>query len=228
MYLDFINFNVMHIAIIPDGNRRWALDHHQSITQGYEQGIRAVKEIVKEALQHDVRCMTFFVLSTENAKRDAKWIGVIKAIFHHYFVPFCEEAIQHGCKLRFIGDSQILGDDIHHMILSVADRIPQETKMHLNFCVGYSGRSDMMQAVRRMIEAHADPEEFPKFLSTHGLPDPDIMIRTGGEMRVSNFLLFEMAYTELFFVKKYWPDFTKDDLKMIIQDFKQRERRFGL
>ncbi|USO02526.1 MAG: di-trans,poly-cis-decaprenylcistransferase [Alphaproteobacteria bacterium] len=217
----------MHVAIVPDGNRRWARNNGKSIIQGYEQGIDVLKATVEEAIKLNIQHLTFFVLSKENAKRSADWVKNIKFIFKKFLTPMCEEAVRQGCEIRFIGDTKILGGDVDDLI-QLAHKTPKETKLHLNFCLGYSGRSDIIQAVEKMIKVGAKPEEFPQFLSTVGLPDPEIVIRTSGEMRVSNFLLFESAYSEFFFIQKHWPDFTREDFHKVVEEFGQRERRFGL
>jgi len=217
----------MHVAIVPDGNRRWARQNGKSIVQGYEQGKDVLRAIVEEAIRLDVQYLTFFVLSTENAKRSPEWIKNVQFIIKKFLTPTCEEAVKNGCKIRFIGDTSILGVEIKDLI-QLTQKDPKEIKLHLNFCVGYSGRADIIQAIGKMQKENAKPEDLPKFLSTKGLPDPDLIIRTSGEMRISNFLLFESAYSEFFFIQKHWPDFTKEDFGKIIKDFSNRERRFGL
>jgi len=218
----------MHVAIIPDGNRRWAKDNNKSVTQGYEKGIEIVQKTVEEAIHLGIEYATFFVLSTENTKRSPLWLRGMKSLVKKYLLSICAEAVRNGCFVRFIGDTGALGEDVDALINSVKNPSSKEIKLHLTFCIGYSGRADIMKAVEKMIAAKAKSEDLPNFLSTRDLPDPDFIIRTSGEMRMSNFLLFESAYSELFFIKKHWPDFTKKDLQNIVKDFKQRERRFGL
>jgi len=217
----------MHVAIIPDGNRRWAKARGLSVKQGYEGGIEAVREIVKESVRLEVSYLTIFLLSTENVMRTSEWLGMFSGLIKDRIMPMSLEAIADGCQIRFVGNKDILGEDIGDLLRDIETRRPKEHKLNLNFCFGYSGRADIMNAVQKMIETKADPKDFHQYLATKDLPDPDILIRTSGEIRLSNFLLFETAYSELFFVEEHWPDFSPEKLRSIVAEFKSRDRRFG-
>lgn len=217
----------MHIAIIPDGNRRWAKDNNKSLLEGYEKGLAVAKEIVQISAEKNINYLTLFVLSTENISRSNSWIESFTGIIRKYLKPMCLDAIQNGCKIQFLGQKNILGKDIEKMILDIEEQSPSLLKMHLNFCFGYSGRSDILKAVEKMIEVKADVKDLPLFLSTKDMPDPDLIIRTSGEIRLSNFLIFESAYSELFFTKEHWPDFTAQKFEDILAEFNARQRRFG-
>ena len=217
----------MHVAIICDGNRRWAKEHGLSTQEGYEKGIETVRITIEEAIKQGVQHLTLFVLSTENANRTPTWLSLFKKLIWSYLKSMSLEAIEAGCKIAFIGNKDILGHDIGEVIQEIETRNPQEIKLHLNFCFGYSGRQDIMQAVDQMIANNAKSEDLQKYLWTKNMPDPDLIIRTSGEYRLSNFLLFEGAYSELFFIKEHWPDFSPARLSQILEEFHQRERRFG-
>lgn len=217
----------MHVAIIPDGNRRWAKDNGKSIIEGYEQGIFVARDVVNKALVLGINYLTLFVLSTENANRSVTWIEAFTGVVKKNLKPMCLEAIQEGCKVQFLGDKKILGSDIEETILGIERQEPLVQKMQLNFCFGYSGRADIMNAVEKMMMVNANVKDLPQFLSTKNIPDPDLIMRTSGEMRISNFLLFESAYSEFFFTQEHWPDFTGEAFQKMIEKFNDRQRRFG-
>lgn len=217
----------MHVAIIPDGNRRWAKDNGKSIVEGYEQGILVVRDVVNKALVLGINYLTLFVLSTENVYRSMVWIESFAGVVKKNLKPMCLEAIQEGCKVQFLGNKKILGRDIEEAILDIERQEPLVQKMQLNFCFGYSGRADIIDAIEKMMVAKAQAKDLPQFLSTKNIPDPDLIMRTSGEMRMSNFLLFESAYSEFFFTQEHWPDFTGEIFQKMIEQFNKRQRRFG-
>ena len=217
----------MHVAIIPDGNRRWSKTNNKSLSEGYEKGAFVAKIIIKEAVALNIKYLTLFILSTENVNRSVEWIKLYTDGFMKHIMAASLEAIESGCKIQFLGNKKILGENVENMILEIEKKEPAVFKMNLNFCFGYSGRADIIQAVEKMISEKADAKDFNQFLLTKNMPDPDLIIRTSGEMRLSNFLLFESAYSELFFVENHWPDFTTEEFKKIIEDFNTRQRRFG-
>lgn len=217
----------MHVAIIPDGNRRWAKSRNLSVKKGYEEGVEVVRVAVKESVALSISNLTLFLLSTENVTRTTEWLAMFSGLIREKLMPISLEAIEAGCKITFIGDKDILGKDIGALLRDIESRHPTDHKLNLNFCFGYSGRVDIINAVRKMMAENAAPEDLPQYLSTKDLPSPDILIRTSGEIRLSNFLLFETAYSELFFVDEHWPDFTAERLRGIVTEFKSRDRRFG-
>ena len=220
----------MHVAIICDGNRRWAKERNLSIKEGYQKAIETVKVLTQEAIDLNIQHLTLFVLSTENVNRTPAWVSLFKEIIIRYLKSMAMEAIQKGCKVSFLGHKDILGYNITELIQDIEQtQNSQETtpKLFLNLCFGYSGRQDLIDAVAKMKEVNADPKDLRQYLSTKTISDPDLIIRTSGEMRLSNFLLFESAYSELFFIQEHFPDFTKEKLRWILKEFEQRERRYG-
>lgn len=215
----------MHIAIIPDGNRRWAKDQKLSVRAGYEKGIDVIQLIVGSAIKCKVSHLTFFAMSSENVKRASDWIIMFKSLIEHSIHKLTQKVIAQGCKIRFLGDKNALGHDLGKKLKSIENMNPDTLKLHLNLCFGYSGREDIQQATVKAMQAHQG--DITPFLWTAGIPDPDIIIRTSGEMRISNFMLYQSAYSELFFIEEHWPDFTAEKFEYIINQFHSRERRFG-
>jgi undecaprenyl diphosphate synthase len=226
-----------HIAIIMDGNGRWARERGLSVHHGHQAGRAAVKRVIKASLQLGIPYLTVYAFSTENWRRPASEVNFLMKLLEQAIEEELAELKRHGVRVRVIGR---LDKKLPEALVRKVQRVIEETKHNrkLTFTVAlnYGGRAEIIDAVRRLAyEAAAgrlDPlsineENFHKFLYTNGTPDPDLVIRTGGEMRLSNFLLWQLAYAEFISTPIYWPDFDRRDLIRAIVEYQRRERRFG-
>jgi len=234
---DVKNKNIpRHIAIIMDGNGRWAKERNLARTVGHRQGIKRVKEIIKAAGESGVKFITLFAFSTENWERPKGEINMLMRALSKFLQSEIRELDNDDIRLLFIGRSEPLPDYIQTKIRQAQDRTKDNQGLTLVLALNYGARQEIVDAARRFATAvgrgqikpeELDVKEFGSYFYTAGLPDPDLLIRTSGEMRLSNFLLWQLSYAELYFVKKYWPDFTKGDLEKAIRIYQKRERRFG-
>jgi len=225
-----------HIAIIMDGNGRWAKARGLPRTVGHRQGIKRVKEIVKVANKLGIKYLTIFAFSTENWNRPKKEVDMLMRYLNNFLRNEIEDLNKNNIKLTVIGKEKPLPDYLLKRIKFAQDYSRNNTGMNLIIALNYGARQEIVDAVKRytlsVLEKKEDPndlneEKFANFLYTQGIPDPDLLIRTSGELRVSNFLLWQISYTEFYFTKKYWPDFTEEDLLEAIADYQGRQRRFG-
>ncbi len=219
-----------HIAIIMDGNRRWAKKNNLSTFLGHKEGVENVRRIVKAAQEFKIKYLTLYTFSTENWKRDKKEIkylmNLIKWAFDHYLDEFDEK----NAKLNIFGKLDDFPQKLQKIINSGIKRLSQNKGLVLNLALNYGGRAEILMAAKEVFnKGHFSENNFVKHLYSgkFKVPDPDLIIRTGGEMRLSNFLLWQAAYSELYFSEKFWPDFSKNEFKKAIQEFKKRKRRFG-
>jgi len=222
-----------HVAIIMDGNGRWAKSRLLPRIAGHKRGVDTVRTAVKACIEHEVNYLTLFAFSSENWRRPAAEISFLMQLF---FTVLEQEVIklhENGIRFKVIGDLTKFEPRIIEFIRKGEEMTSANTRLTLTIAANYGGRWDIMQAVRKMYAQ--DPKLFNNFaeedLSQHFAmsyaPEPDLFIRTGGEQRISNFLLWNLAYTELYFTDTLWPDFNKDSLDLAIQSYQQRERRFG-
>lgn len=226
-----------HIAIIMDGNGRWAEARGLPRIAGHRAGVRAVRAVVEECARAQVQYLTLFAFSLENWRRPEDEVGALMALLDHYLMKELGTLMENNIRLFTIGRTEDLPDHVRKTLDSVVERSSKNTGMNLVLALSYSGRQDILDAVKRYVQeavrAGKDPdtldeEGFSSHLATAGIPDPDLLIRTSGEMRISNFLLWQMAYTELFVTDKLWPDFNEKDLSAALDEFRTRERRFGM
>jgi undecaprenyl diphosphate synthase len=225
-----------HIAIIMDGNGRWAKARKLPRTAGHRRGVETVRDVVRAAGELGVEYLTLFGFSTENWKRPADEVNFLMGLLRHYLRAELETLRKEGARLRVVGQRDGLAPDIVDMIRKAEEDTRANGRIHVSIALNYGGRADIVQAARRLAEAAARGEIVPaaiderileRYLLTHELPEPDLLIRTGGEQRISNFLLWQSAYTELVFSDALWPDFGKAHLEHAIADFRRRERRYG-
>lgn len=221
-----------HIVLFPDGNRRWAKERKISIQEGYLKGKDKFNDFLNWCKNRGVKVVTVFGFSSENWRRPQDQIDFLMHVFEKYLGDGIEEFNKEEVRVRVIGER----DKLSSSLKSVVDRVEKATennkKMHLNLAVSYGGKWDIINAAKKIISDRIPPEKiseklFENYLSTSGLPDPDLVIRAGGERRLSNFVLWQAAYSELYFSPKLWPDFTEDDLDLAINEFSDRRRRFG-
>jgi undecaprenyl diphosphate synthase len=225
-----------HIAIIMDGNGRWAKEKGLARTAGHRQGVERVKEIVKACARLGVKVVTFFAFSTENWERPKSEIDVLMHFLDNFLDKEIKKFEKDNIRLKVIGRGDPLPKDLQKKLESSQRKTAANTGLTVVLALNYGSRQEILDGVRgfardvsagrRKIDT-LDEEIFSGYLYTSGLPDPDLLIRTSGEMRISNFLLWQLSYAELYFPKKYWPDFSERDLEDAIGEFQARERRFG-
>ncbi len=225
-----------HVAIIMDGNGRWANARGLPRTAGHRQGAEAVRRTVTGAIEFGLSYLTLYGFSSENWKRPISEIEDLMGLLRRYLQAEIAELHQKGIRLRVIGDRDRLPGDIVQLIADAEGHTRTMDRLNLTIALSYGGRQDILAAARQMAEEVVtgrlkpeaiDEARFAEALSTDGIPDPDLVVRTGGEQRISNFLLWQSAYSELVFVDKLWPDFGKDDLSDAIREFQRRDRRYG-
>ena len=225
-----------HVAIIMDGNGRWATQRGRPRLFGHHAGARRVKEIVKACPDLGVEYLTIFAFSTENWKRTQTEVAGLMKLFRRYITREAQELFQSGVRVRFIGDRVRLDDSLVQMMDDLEMLTSGNTRVHMTIAINYGGRDEVARAAQRLAHdvkaGKLDPREitdetFPRYLDTYVLPDPDLVIRTSGEARISNFLLWQSAYSEYEFVKTLWPDFTAEEFARVLAQFGGRERRFG-
>jgi undecaprenyl diphosphate synthase len=222
--------NPQHIAIIMDGNRRWATSTGNSSVDGYLQGVEAIKLAVKGAIKNNVSFITFYAFSTENWQRDPSEIDYLKTLLDWYLDNNISYFMDNEIKFLAIGDYSKFGDEIYNKIEDLKERTKNFDKITLIIALNYGGRQEIVYAVNKIIESGINKiseTEFSSFLYTKDIPDPDIVIRTGGEKRISNFLIWQCNYSELIFMDKMWPEFKEDDIEIAIQEYLSRNIRKG-
>ncbi|MEZ5830873.1 MAG: isoprenyl transferase [Dongiaceae bacterium] len=226
----------LHVAIIMDGNGRWAAARGLPRTIGHHRGAEATREVIKAAAEAGVTHLTLFGFSSENWKRPRDEVQYLMGLLRAYLRRNVDELHEAGIRLLVIGERAALPADIVALIAEAESLTRDNLGLHLTIALNYGGRSDIVAAARQLalqvqvgaLEPHdIDQRAVAAHLSTAALPDPDLMIRTSGEQRVSNFMLWQLAYSELAFVGKYWPDFTGEDLRAALREFRCRGRRFG-
>lgn len=225
-----------HVAIIMDGNGRWATSRGMPRLYGHRSGARRVREIVKACPDLGVRFLTLYAFSTENWKRSPKEVEGLMALFHRYITSETHELVESGVRVRFIGDRSRLDAKLVALMSRLETETAHNDELHLTIALNYGARDEIARASVRMAEAvragqlvpeMIDGDTVSRYLDTADLPDPDLVIRTSGETRVSNFLLWQSAYAEYAFTPVLWPDFSSADFSEILLSFATRERRFG-
>ncbi|MGB9770483.1 MAG: isoprenyl transferase [Candidatus Kapaibacteriota bacterium] len=225
-----------HIGIIMDGNGRWAIEHGLSRTEGHKQGIESVRDIVKACAQLGVPFLTLYAFSLENWKRPSSEVGVLMNLLEYYLKKEIKELNANNVRLLAIGKISSLPKKVQRLLFDSIEITSKNTGLTLTLALSYSGRWDIVRAVQMIAHdirrGKIAPEDiteeiFSNYLQTSQLPDPDLIIRTSGELRLSNFLLWESAYSEIYISSKYWPEFRRQDLYEAIRDYSRRERRFG-
>ncbi|MDR2067021.1 MAG: isoprenyl transferase [Endomicrobium sp.] len=220
----------VHVAIIMDGNGRWAKERSLPRTFGHKQGVKTIKKIVKAASSLGIKVLTLYAFSTENWKRPKSEIKALMVLLKYFLSKEVDELNKEGVKLRALGDLSRFSEDIKIEIKKACDLTCNNTGLNLNIALNYGARQEILQAFEKMLkQGIKKPTEaiLSSFLYTQGQPDPDLLIRTSGEFRISNFLLWQIAYSEIYIVDKLWPDFSKKDLESAIINFQSRQRRFG-
>ncbi len=222
-----------HIAIIMDGNGRWARNRFMPRMAGHQQGVETVRGVIKACIERNVAYLTLFAFSSENWRRPAEEISFLMQLFTGALEQEITKLHENGIRFKVIGDISKFEPKIIEFIHSGEQLTAQNTRLTFTIAANYGGRWDIMQAMRKMmaqsteLPPNFEEENLAQYLSLNYAPEPDLFIRTGGECRISNFLLWQLAYTELYFTNTLWPDFDEHELELAIQSYQQRERRFG-
>lgn len=225
-----------HIAIILDGNGRWAKAKGMPRNYGHAQGSKNVERICEEAYRMGVKYLTVYAFSTENWNRPKDEVDALMKLLRNYMKTCLKTAAKNDMKVRVIGDKTGLDEDIRNRIAELEEATKDNGGLNFQIALNYGSRDEIVRSVRKVSEdvkeGKVKPEDidekmFETYLDTHGIPDPDLMIRTSGELRLSNYLLWQLAYTEFYFTDIPWPDFTKEELSKAIEQYNRRDRRYG-
>ena len=222
-----------HVAIIMDGNGRWAKQRMLPRAAGHKRGVEIVREVVKACVARGVEYLTLFAFSSENWRRPAEEVSMLKRLFLMALEREAEKLHRNGIRLRVVGDIAPFGKKITELVARAEQLTQANTNMTLTIAANYGGRWDLLQAMQRLIESKPEQhgafteEQLASCLAMAYAPEPDLFIRTGGEQRISNFLLWQLAYSEFYFTNTLWPDFDAAALDQAIVSYQQRERRFG-
>lgn len=226
-----------HIAIIMDGNGRWALKQGENRLFGHHKGVDAVREIAEAAAEVGIKYITLYTFSTENWNRPQNEVDALMGLFVETIEKEIPTLNKNNIRLNAIGDLKSLPEENYTRLVNTMNKTSQNDRMVLTLALSYSSRWEITEAVRRIVSENsaedlknADINEdfFSSYLNTSGMPDPELLIRTSGELRISNYLLWQIAYSELYFTPKLWPEFGSEDLYEAIIDYQSRERRFGM
>lgn len=224
-----------HVAIIMDGNGRWAVEKGLPRKEGHRHGVETVRSVVRNSSELGIKVLTLFAFSTENWRRPVGEINYLMGLPEIYFKSELPELMRNNVKVKLLGSKERLPRKVQKTIDEGREATKNNTGMILNFALNYGARTEIIKAVNRLIvdakegkiSGAVNEAAFEKYLYTASLPDPDLLIRTSGELRISNFLLWQLAYSELWFTDVYWPDFSKRHLLNAVYDYQQRKRRFG-
>lgn len=226
-----------HIAIIMDGNGRWAKERGMPRLAGHYEGVNSVRDVVEACGQLGVRYLTLYAFSTENWKRPKEEVSLLMRLLLKAIRDETDRLHQNNVRLTAIGEISALPQEVQDELFDAISKTKDNTGLNLILALSYSGRWDIVNAVQKVVADarqgkikvdHIDEKSLERYLSTSSIPDPDLLIRTSGEFRISNFLLWQLAYTELVIVEQYWPDFRRDQLYAALREYQKRERRFGL
>jgi undecaprenyl diphosphate synthase len=229
-----VNFDRLpvHIAVIMDGNGRWAAQRHLPRVEGHRAGIESVRDVVEGSARVGIKVLTLYAFSVENWKRPVTEVSTLMTLLKRYLRLELNTLLKNDIRFRVIGRDEELAPDIRRELKMAEEKTADSRGMLFNIALNYGGRAEIVEAARRAIAAGIRPEQldeqrFGDFLYTAGQPDPDLLIRTSGEMRVSNFLLWQIAYSEIWVTDTLWPDFRKRDLLEAILAYQKRDRRYG-
>ena len=227
---------LQHLAIICDGNRRWARSKGKPAFFGHREGTKRIPELIDGCIKRSIPYLTFWIFSTENWDRSKKEIDGLFKLFKKSFEDFKKDADKKQVKVRFIGDTTKMPEDIQAIIKEITAQTKNHNKLNVTFALNYGGRDEIIRSMKKYAQAvksgdedinKLDQEVFGSYLDTQGLPDPDLVVRTSGEQRLSGFLAWQIAYSELYFPQVHFPEFNEEQLELAIEEFENRQRRFG-
>ena len=227
---------IRHIAIIMDGNKRWAKKHHLPTLKGHSEGAATVQKIIKAAKELGIEYITLYAFSTENWKRSKKEVEGLMTLLRYFINSNVEKINKEGIRLRAIGKIEMLPENTRKVLLDAIEKTKNNKEGNLILALSYGGRTEIADAAKKIaldaVQGKIKPDEideklFSSYLYAPEIPDPDLMIRTSGEFRISNFLLWQLSYSEIWITDTLWPDFSKEELKTAIDAFYSRKRRYG-
>ena len=220
---------VNHVAIIMDGNGRWGVKHKSSRNAGHRAGLDTIELIIEETIKQNINFLTLYTFSTENWKRPEKEISFLFNLLEDFLIKKIDNLIKNKIKLNIIGNKKKFSNSLQKLLVLSENKTSKNKKLQINLALNYGSKEEILNAIKKLIKNKKKITEknIEENLYTVGAPNPDILIRTGNTQRLSNFLLWQLAYTEIFFEKKLWPDFTKNDYKKILKKYKNLKRNFG-
>ena len=227
---------IQHLAIIMDGNRRWAKKHGLPSAAGHKQGAKTLEQICQDVKEMGIKYLTLYAFSTENWQRSPEEVSTLMELMRSYLKNNLQELQKNNVRIVFIGDRSMLDKDISDRMTEIEHQTAGHKDFTLCLAISYGSRQEIVSAVRNVAKMakegnldikDIDEKTFSKFLYTKDIPDPDLLIRTSGEQRISNYLLWQIAYSELYFTDVMWPDFNKQELEKIVENYKTRDRRYG-
>ncbi len=217
-----------HVAIIMDGNGRWGLKYRNSRNAGHKEGLKAVEKIIKASVKHNIKHLTLYAFSTENWKRPKKEIMFLFDLLENFLTNRVDELHKKNIKLKIIGIKNF-SKKLNNLLNLAEKKTNKNSKLQINLALNYGSKFELIDAFKKLqkIKLKINEKNFTKFLQTKNIPDPDLLIRTGNTRRLSNFLLWQLAYSEIFFIKKLWPAFNEKDFAKIVNEYKIIKRNFG-
>jgi len=220
---------INHVAIIMDGNGRWGLKKKKSRNLGHKAGLNAIEKIIRETIKKKIKFLTLYAFSTENWKRPKKEINFLFNLLKDFLNKKTNQLSKNGIKFKMIGSKKMLSKDLIKILLNSEKVTKNNKNLQINLALNYGSKSELINAINRINKKKININELniKKHLYTYDIPDPDLLIRTGNTNRLSNFMLWQLAYSEIFFEKKLWPDFTTKDYNKILNKFKKTKRNFG-
>jgi len=230
------NAGIQHIAIIMDGNRRWAHSKHLPSVAGHNEGVKSLKQTVQAAIDFGIKYLTVYAFSTENWGRKKEEVQFLMLLLKETIKNETDELNEKGVRIRIIGDLNPLSDELKETFAEAEDITKDNDTLNLQVAINYGARNEITNAVKNIVSAvqtgainpeNIDETVISNYLYTSNIPDPDLLIRTGGEQRISNYLLWQIAYTEIYVTELFWPEFGEEELSRAISEFSARQRRFG-
>jgi len=220
---------IKHVAIIMDGNGRWGIKHKNSRNLGHREGLHTVENIIQETIKQKIRYLTLYTFSTENWKRPKKEILFLFTLLENFLLKKIDNLVKNGIKLKIIGNKKKFSNKLQKLLVQSEKITSKNSKLQINLALNYGSKDEIVDAIKLNIKAKKKitKKNIENNLYTKNIPNPDILIRTGDTNRLSNFLLWQLAYTEIFFEKKLWPDLKKNDYRKILNKFKLLKRNFG-
>ena len=220
--------SIKHVAIIMDGNGRWGIKHKKSRNLGHKEGLKTVEKIIKATIKNKIKYLTLYAFSTENWKRPKKEINFLFNLLENFLLNKISDLNKQNIKLKIIGIKNF-SKKLNDLLIYSEKKTSKNNKLQINLALNYGSKIELIEAFKKLIKKKENINEknINKYLHTKDVPDPDILIRTGNTNRLSNFLLWQLSYAEIFFVKKLWPDFNKKDFNKILDEFKKIKRNYG-
>ena len=219
---------IKHVAIIMDGNGRWGIQNKGSRNLGHREGLNTVEQTIEETIKQKNKYLTLYTFSTENWKRPKKEISFLFTLLDNFLTKKIQNLIKNGIKLKIIGDKKKLSKKLQKLLIDSEKKTSHNTSLQINLALNYGSKEEIINAFKKIRKKKRITEKtIEENLYTNGIPNPDLLIRTGNTQRLSNFLLWQLSYTEIFFEKKLWPNFTKNDYKKILNKFRLLKRNFG-